>query len=97
MAANSIVWQQTGDRRVWRAARGGVVLTVTKTAGGMFRADVEGLPARSPEFRTRLAAQQWAEDRSASGKRHGRGNDVPQAVWKHEGRPRCRERPSAAV
>ena len=65
-----LTWQRTGDPATWRAARGPVLLTVTKLASGMFRADVEGLPARSPEFRTRLAAQQWAEDRSGSGQGH---------------------------
>ena len=56
---NAITWQQTPDRRTWRAACGPVVLTVTKASSGMFQADVEG--TRSPEFRTRLAAQAWAE------------------------------------
>ncbi len=60
---SAISWQQTGDRRAWRAARGSVLLTVTKLSSGMFRADVEGpgVTERSPEFRTRLAAQAWAD------------------------------------
>jgi hypothetical protein len=63
MAEDSIVWRQTADRRTWRAARGPVVLTVTKSANGAYRADVEGVAGRSPEFRTRLAAQRWAENK----------------------------------
>lgn len=61
---NAITWQQTPDRRTWRAARGGLVLTVTKLANGAFRADAEGMARRSPEFRTRLAAQGWAENKA---------------------------------
>jgi hypothetical protein len=62
---NAIEWQQTPDRRVWRAARGSILLTVSKLSNGMFRADVEGpeIAERSPEFRTRLAAQGWADIR----------------------------------
>jgi hypothetical protein len=60
--APAITWQQTPDRRTWRAARGSVLLTVTKLTNGMFRADVEGLAKHSPECRTRLAAQTWAEN-----------------------------------
>jgi len=61
-----VAWQQTPDRRVWRAARGGLLLTVTKLSNGAFRADIEGPGAaeRSPEFRTRLAAQGWAANRA---------------------------------
>jgi hypothetical protein len=61
-------WQQTGDRRTWRGQRGRVVLTVTKTSSGTYRADVEGLAERSPEFRTRLAAQGWAENLAGGAK-----------------------------
>lgn len=61
---NAVTWQQTPDRRTWRAARGPVLLTVTKLSSGMFRADVAGPDAaeRSPEFRTRRAAQGWADN-----------------------------------
>jgi hypothetical protein len=58
---NAIIWQQTSDRRTWQAAHGGVVLTVTKASNGTFRADVEGMAARSPEFAKRTSAQRWAE------------------------------------
>jgi hypothetical protein len=59
-------WQQTGDRRTWRGQRGRVVLTVTKTSSGAFRADAEGpgVSEQSPEFRTRLAAQRWCENKA---------------------------------
>jgi hypothetical protein len=60
----AVTWQQTPDRRTWRAALGYVVLTVTKLTSGAYRADVEGVTERSPEFRTRTAAQAWAEERS---------------------------------
>jgi hypothetical protein len=61
---NAIFWERTADRHTWRAARGPVLLTVTKLSSGMFRADVEGpeVSERSPEFRTRLAAQGWADN-----------------------------------
>ena len=65
---NAVTWQQTPDRRTWRAARGPVLLTVTKTANGAFVADVEGLAGHSPECRTRLAAQAWAEQHAAVSK-----------------------------
>ncbi|MGH3247897.1 MAG: hypothetical protein ACRDOI_17080 [Trebonia sp.] len=58
---NAVTWQQTGDRRTWCAARGQLVLTVTKLTSGMFAGHFEGLAGRSPECRTRLAAQRWAE------------------------------------
>ena len=63
---NAVTWQQTPDRRTWRAARGSVLLTVSKLTNGAFRADVEGpgVAERSPEFRTRLAAQGWADNRA---------------------------------
>jgi hypothetical protein len=52
----------------WRGQRGRVVLTVMKTSSGTYRADVEGLAERSPEFRTRLAAQGWAENLAGGAK-----------------------------
>jgi hypothetical protein len=60
---NAILWQQTGDRRTWRAAAGALVMTVTKTASNTYRADVEGpgVADRSPEFAKRTSAQHWAE------------------------------------
>jgi hypothetical protein len=63
---NAVTWQQTPDRRTWRAAADGLVLTVTKLTNGMFRADVEGMAERSPECRTRLAAQAWAEEHATT-------------------------------
>jgi hypothetical protein len=62
--APAIEWQQTPDRRTWRAASGVLVLTVTKLSDGMFEAMVEGpgvteRPLRP--LRTRLSAQAWAE------------------------------------
>jgi len=63
---SAVTWQRTPDRRTWRAANGDTVLTVSKLSSGMFRADVEGPggTARSPEFRTQLAAQGWAGTRA---------------------------------
>jgi hypothetical protein len=63
---NAVTWQQSPDRGTWRAARGPVLLTVSKLVNGAFRADVEspGATERSPEFRTRLAAQGWADNRA---------------------------------
>lgn len=63
---NAITWQQTPDRSTWRAARGPVLLTVSKLTNGVFRADVEvpGVAERSPEFRTRLGAQGLADNRA---------------------------------
>jgi hypothetical protein len=60
---NTIMWEHSPDRRTWCAARGHVVLTVTRLSSGMFRGDVEGpgVAEQSPEYRTRLAAQDWAE------------------------------------
>lgn len=63
---NAVIWQQTPDRRTWRAARGPVLLTVTKISNGAFVGHVEGLAERSPECRTRLAAQRWAEHAAVS-------------------------------
>jgi hypothetical protein len=58
------VWQQTPDRRTWRAARGGVLLSVTKTANGAYRAEVEGpgVTERSPEFR--ISSKSWSRGRT---------------------------------
>jgi hypothetical protein len=58
-----IEWQQTPDRRSWRAASGVLVLTVTKLTNGMFGATVEGPDGtwRSDPYTTRLAAQARAE------------------------------------
>jgi hypothetical protein len=61
-------WQQTGDRRTWCAARGSLVLTVTKTVSNTYRADVDGLAERSPEFAKRTSAQRWAENRAGGGR-----------------------------
>ena len=63
---NTVSWQQTPDRRVWRAAAGALVLTVTKLSNGMFRADVDGseVADRSPEFAKRTNAQRWASNRA---------------------------------
>ena len=58
-------WARTSDRNVWRAYKGGLVLTVTRVAGGSgWQATVENpnvterCPAPLP---TRLAAQRWAD------------------------------------
>jgi hypothetical protein len=63
---NAITWQQTPDRRVWRAGRGPILLTVTKLSSGMFWVEVEGpgVTERSPESRTHQAAQGWADNRA---------------------------------
>jgi hypothetical protein len=61
-------WARTSDRKVWRAYKGGLVLTVTRVAdGGGWQATVESpnVTERSPaSLPTRLAAQQWADDRA---------------------------------
>ena len=67
MSARAVDWQQTPDRRTWRAAAGVLVLTVTKLSDGMFAAMVEGpgITERPLTPRTtRLAAQRWAENRA---------------------------------
>jgi hypothetical protein len=60
---SAIVWAKTADRRVWRAAAGNSVLTVSKLSSGLWTAtvDSDGDSERSPEFQTRLVAQGWAE------------------------------------
>jgi len=60
-------WTRTPDRAVWRAYKGGLVLTVTRLAGGGWQATVEGpgVTERSPmPFRTRKRAQAWADNRA---------------------------------
>lgn len=61
-------WARTSDRNVWRAYKGGLVLTVTRVAdGGGWQATVESpnVTERSPApLPTRLAAQQWADNRA---------------------------------
>ena len=60
-------WTRTPDRAVWRAYKGGLVLTVTRLAGGGWQATVEGpgITERSPmPFRTRKRAQAWADNRA---------------------------------
>jgi hypothetical protein len=60
-------WTRTPDRAVWRAYKGGLVLTVTRLAGGGWQATVEGpgITERSPmPFRTRKHAQAWADNRA---------------------------------
>ena len=60
-------WTRTPDRAVWRAYKGGLVLTVTRLAGGGWQAAVEGpgVTERSPMlFRTRKRAQAWADSRA---------------------------------
>ena len=58
-------WARTSDRAVWRAYKGGLVLTVTRLADGSgWQAMVEspGVTERSPApLLTRLAAQRWAD------------------------------------
>ena len=60
-------WARTSDRAVWRAYKRGLVLTVTRLAGGGWQATVEGpgVTERSPmPFRTRKHAQAWADNRA---------------------------------
>ena len=60
-------WARTSDRNVWRAYRNGLVLTVTRLAGGSgWQATVEspGTTERSEPKATRLAAQSWAGNRA---------------------------------
>ena len=57
-------WARTSDRAVWRAYKRGLVLTVTRLAGGSWQATVEGpgVTERSlMPFRTRKRAQAWAD------------------------------------
>ncbi len=61
-------WARTSDRNVWRAYRGGLVLTVTRVADGSgWQATVESpnVTERSTvPLPTRLAAQAWADNRA---------------------------------
>ena len=60
-------WTRTPDRAVWRAYKRGLVVTVTRLAGGGWQATVEGpgVTERSPmPFRTRERAQAWADNRA---------------------------------
>jgi hypothetical protein len=61
-------WARTSDRNVWRAYKGGLVLTVTRVADGSgWQATVESpnVIERSPApLPTRLTAQQWADNRA---------------------------------
>jgi hypothetical protein len=59
-------WTRTPDRAVWRAYKGGLVLTVTRLAANGWQAVAEGkgVTERSPTLATRLAAQRWAESRA---------------------------------
>ena len=61
-------WARTSDRAVWRAYKGGLVLTVTRVAGGSgWQATVESpsVTERSPApLPTRLVAQRWADSRA---------------------------------
>ena len=64
-------WARISDRNVWRAYKGGLVLTVTRVADGSgWTATVESpnVTERSPvPLPTRLAAQAWAEGRARGG------------------------------
>jgi hypothetical protein len=65
---NAVSWQQTPDRRTWRAARGLVMLTVSKLTSGQWSATVEGPGVTErplTPLRTRLIAQQWCENKAA--------------------------------
>lgn len=59
-------WARTSDRHVWRAHKRGLVLTVTRLAGGGWHAaEGPGVTERSPmPFRTRKHAQSWADNRA---------------------------------
>jgi hypothetical protein len=64
---SAISWQQTHDRATWRAARGLVVLTVSKLTSGQWSAAVEGPGVTErplTPLRTRLIAQRWCENRA---------------------------------
>jgi hypothetical protein len=64
-------WARTLARNVWRAYKGGLVLTVTRVADGTgWAATVESpnITERSGVLATRIAAQRWADNR-ASGAR----------------------------
>ena len=53
---------------MWRAYKGGLVLTVTRLAANGWQAVAEGkgVTERSPALATRLAAQRWADSRARS-------------------------------
>ena len=59
-------WARTSDRNVWRAYKGGLLLTVTHLVAGGWQADIEGpgVTRRSPVLGSRGAAQAWADDRA---------------------------------
>ena len=60
-------WARTSDRAVWRAYKGGLVLTVTRLIGDGWLAMVEGegVTERSPApLPTRLRAQAWCDNRA---------------------------------
>ena len=62
-------WAQTADRKVWRAVKYGLTLTVTNLSTGGWVADIEGpdiSTRRSPLLATRSAAQTYAEVRARS-------------------------------
>ena len=72
-AGQAVTWERTAERSTWLAeAPGGMILTVTHLAAGGWRAIVcrpnAERPAagdRGPVLPRRLAAQQWAERRTA--------------------------------
>ena len=60
-------WARTSDRAVWRAYKGGLVLTVTRLIGEGWQAVVEGegVTERSPApLPTRPRAQAWCDNRA---------------------------------
>jgi hypothetical protein len=59
-------WARTSDRKVWRAYKGGLMLTVTHLVTGGWQAVVEGpgVTRRSPVLGSRGAAQAWADSRA---------------------------------
>jgi hypothetical protein len=61
-------WARTSSRHVWRAYKGGLVLTVSFQAPDHWVATVEGkgVTGRSRALATRLAAQRWADSRAGS-------------------------------
>jgi hypothetical protein len=59
-------WARTGDKAVWKACKGGLMLTVTHLVTGGWQAVIEGpgVTRRSPVLGSRGAAQAWADDRA---------------------------------
>ena len=59
-------WARTGDRRVWRAYKNGLMLTVTEAIGGGWHpvAEGPGVTEHGPVLATRTGAMRWAEDRA---------------------------------